>query len=95
MKNHFGSKPDGSGGRHPFLSVQYCVEQHRGHSSRIACRAWDFFFGVYTRAISSYKPKGHEYLGIDNLYINAINPSARAFGFIIEAYVTWRRHTAC
>ena len=32
---------------------------------------------------------------IDNLYINAINPSARAFGFIIEAYVTWRRHTAC
>lgn len=39
--------------------------------------------------------KGHEYLGTDNLYINAINPSARAFGFIIEAYVTWRRHTAC
>lgn len=34
-------------------------------------------------------------LGTDNLYINAINPSARAFGFIIEAYVTWRRHTAC
>ena len=34
-----------------------------------------------------------EYLGTDNLYINAINPSARAFGFIIEAYVTWRRHT--
>ena len=39
--------------------------------------------------------KGHAYLGTDNLYINAINPSARAFGFIIEAYVTWRRHTAC
>lgn len=39
--------------------------------------------------------KGHEYLGTDNLYINAINPSARAFGFIIKAYVTWRRHTAC
>lgn len=35
------------------------------------------------------------YLGTDNLYINAINLSARAFGFIIEVYVTWRRHTAC
>lgn len=53
----FGPKPDGGGGCHPFLSVQCCVEQHRGYSSHIACSARDIFFGVYPRAISSYKSK--------------------------------------
>ena len=54
---NFGPKPDGGGGRYPFLSVQCCVEQHRGHSSHIACSARDIFFGVYPRALSSYKSK--------------------------------------